>query len=294
VIRRTGTLILAVFMVFFLSTASFANPHKKAEEKGPAILLVTFGTSIPEAQAAFVNIEKKVKEAFPDVPVRWAYTSSIIRHKLAKQGQTLDSVETALARLMDEGYTSVAVQSLHMIPGYEFNDIMTNVRLFGQMSGGFSKVVTGMPLLSSDEDMEKAVASLVKILPKERKKDEAVILMGHGTGHSSDAIYSAMMYKFEQVDPNIYVGTVEGHPTFDAVKAALLKKGIKKAYLIPLMSVAGDHARNDMSGNEADSWKSMLTEAGIESVPLLKGMGEYDGFVDIWMDHLKAVMKHFK
>ncbi len=293
-IRRTGTLILAVFMVFFLSTASFANPHKKAEEKGPAILLVTFGTSIPEAQAAFVNIEKKVKEAFPDVPVRWAYTSSIIRHKLAKQGQTLDSVETALARLMDEGYTSVAVQSLHMIPGYEFNDIMTNVRLFGQMSGGFSKVVTGMPLLSSDEDMEKAVASLVKILPKERKKDEAVILMGHGTGHSSDAIYSAMMYKFEQVDPNIYVGTVEGHPTFDAVKAALLKKGIKKAYLIPLMSVAGDHARNDMSGNEADSWKSMLTEAGIESVPLLKGMGEYDGFVDIWMDHLKAVMKHFK
>lgn len=299
--RKTIAAIVTLFLVALLGSNALATGHHQsmshttADEKGPAILLVTFGTSIPSAQAAFANIEAQVKKAFPGVEVRWAYTSYIIRKKLAKEGKVLDSPEIALAKLMEEGYAKVAVQSLHMIPGQEFHDIYTNAKLFEQMTGGFDKVMVAYPLLSSDEAMEKVVKTLpAAMIPKERTPADAVVLMGHGTHFPSDAIYSAMMYKFQNADPNIYVGTVEGHPTFDEVKALLVKKGIKKAYLIPFMSVAGDHARNDMAGDDADSWKGMLTQAGIECVPVLKGVAEYDALVDLWIENLKVAMKHLQ
>lgn len=293
--------IITFFLGLLFATAAMAagqghaTDHATAGEKGPAILLVTFGTSIPSARQAFDNIDQQVKKAFPGVEVRWAYTSHIIRKKLAGEGKFLDSPEVALAKLMDEGYARVAVQSLHMIPGQEFHEIYGNAKMFERLAGGFDKVIVANPLLSSDEAMENVVKILpAAMVPGERKPDDAVVLMGHGTHHSSDAIYSAMMYKFQNADPNIYVGTVEGHPTFDEVKALLLKKGIRKAYLLPFMSVAGDHARNDLAGDEEDSWKSMLTQAGIECVPVLKGMAEYGVLVDLWIGNLRAAMKHLE
>ena len=95
-------------------------------------------------------------------------------------------------------------------------------------------------------------------------------------------------------DPNIFVGTVEGYPDVDLIKELLLKKKIKKAYLMPFMSVAGDHAKNDMAGDEDDSWKTIITNAGIQCVPILKGVAEYDVFVDMWVDHLKGPLSHFE
>ena len=134
---------------------------------------------------------------------------------------------------------------------------------------------------------------MIKHIPEERNKKDAVLLMGHGTPHPSNAFYAALMYHFQQKDPNIFVGTVEGFPEIDDIKAMLIKKKIKKVYLMPFMSVAGDHARNDMAGDEEDSWKSVLTAAGIECVPILKGTAEYDEIIAIWVDHLKIVMAHF-
>jgi sirohydrochlorin cobaltochelatase len=273
---------------------SLAAQHAK-EGKGPAIVLVTFGTSVESAQAAFRNIEQRVKAAFPKAEVRWAYTSKIIRAKLAKQGTPIDSPEMALTRLMDEGYTKVAVQSLHMIPGAEFHEINVNARLFAQMVGGIDKVMVSLPLLVSDETMEQALNEVqANVIPKERKADEAVVLMGHGTHHPSDAIYSALMYKVQKRDPNIYVGTVEGAPSFDEIKEMLIKNRVKKAYLIPFMTVAGDHAMNDMAGDEPDSWKSQLAKVGIESVPVMKGLAEFDGIVDMWIAQLKVAMAHLE
>ena len=225
--------------------------------------------------------------------VRWAYTSKIIRHKLAKQGTQIDSPEMALARLMDDGYTKVAVQSLHMIPGAEFHEVNANARLFAQMAGGFDNLQVSMPLLISDETMEEALKIVEEqMVPKERKADEAVVLMGHGTHHPSDAIYSAVMYKAQRMDPNFYVGTVEGHPTFEEVRDALVAKKIKKAYLIPFMTVAGDHAMNDMAGDEPDSWKSQLDVVGIKSVPVIQGLGEVDAIDAMWIENLKIAMAH--
>ena len=277
------------------NTQALGAGHQHKEEKTPAILLVTFGTSVESAQKAFVNIEKRVKTAFPKTEVRWAYTSKIIRKKLEKEGTHVDSPEVAMAKLMDEGYTKVAVQSLHMIPGAEFHEVNVNARLFGQMSGGIDKVEISLPLLVSDETMAKALKEVMtRVVPKERKPNEAVVLMGHGTHHPSDAIYSALMYKGQKMDANLYVGTVEGTPTFEEVKDMLIKNKIKKAYLVPFMTVAGDHAMNDMAGDEPDSWKSRLAKAGIESVPVMKGLAEFDAIVDMWIEQLKGVMAHLK
>ena len=290
-------LVVALLAAFCLqSTVAKASEHGKKKADKIAILLVTFGTSVEKAQSSFTNIEKRVKAAFPGTEVRWAYTSNIIRKKLAKEeGKQIDSPEMALARLMDEGYTKVAVQSLHMIPGAEFHEINANARLFAQMAGGIDQVKVSLPLLISDETMEQALRAVItKMVPKERKPGEAVVLMGHGTHHPTDAMYSALMYKAQQMDANLYVGTVEGHPTFEEIRDMLVAKKIKKAYLIPFMTVAGDHAMNDMAGDEPDSWKSQLTKAGIESIPVMHGLGEVDVIVDMWIAQLNLVMAHMK
>jgi len=290
--------ILASILVFLLTvvliSAALAGVHGEKKPTKNGILLVAFGSSIPEAEVSFRNIDEKVKAAFPDIPVRWAYTSHIIRHKLAKEGKKLDSVEMALARMMDEGFTHVAVQSLHTIAGEEYHELVQNAHAFGQMSGGFSRILVGYPLLSKEDDLKRVVEVMLRHIPGDRKKEDAVILMGHGTPHPGNAFYAAMMYHFQQKDPYVFVGTVEGTPTIDDIKEMITRKGIKKAYLMPFMSVAGDHARNDMAGDEEDSWKSILTKAGIKCVPVLKGTAEYDDIVAIWVDHLRVGMAHLK
>ena len=295
-LRKTMLVAMAALIgLWFQAADGQAGEHGKKKEAKPAILLITFGTSVERAKASFANIDKQVKAAFPGVEVRWAYTSKIIRNKLAKQGEQIDSPEMALARLMDEGYTRVAVQSLHMIPGAEFHEINANARLFARMAGGFDQLQVSLPLLISDDTMDQAL-KIVKnqVVPKERKAGEAVVLMGHGTHHPSDAIYSALMYKAQKMDSNFFVGTVEGHPTFEEIRDALVAKKIKKVYLIPFMTVAGDHAMNDMAGDEPDSWKSQLAAVGIESVPVMKGLGEVDAIDDMWIEQLKVAMAHLK
>ncbi len=290
--------ILTGALLCMTCTCAFAGAHggghSRPHDKGTAILLVTFGTSIPEAQIAFSAMEKRVKAAYPDVPIRWAYTSTIIRKKLDAQGSTLESLPIALSHMMEEGYSKVAVQSLHMMAGHEFHYVRVNARKFAEMVEGFDKVMVGRPLLSTDEDLERAADAIVKLIPAKRKPNEAVVLMGHGSHHPADSVFSAMMYKVQKRDPNVFVGTVEGHPDFEDVKSQILKKGLKKAWLMPLMSVAGDHSVNDLVGDEDDSWKSMLTKAGVECVPVLKGLAEIDAFGQIWVDHLKTAMRHLQ
>ena len=109
--------------------------------------------------------------------------------------------------------------------------------------------------MSTQEDMQRIVDAILKTIPISRKKNEAVVLMGHGTPHPANAFYAALMFQLQLKAPNIFVGTVEGYPDIDLIKELMLQKKITKAYLIPFMSVAGDHAKNDMAGDEEDSWK---------------------------------------
>jgi sirohydrochlorin cobaltochelatase len=269
----------------------YAHGEKKPMKKG--ILLVAFGSTIPEAQVSFENIDRSVKKAFPGVEVYWAYTSRTIIAKMAKEGKHLVTPAEALARMMGEQFTHVAVQSLHVIPGAEFHGLVQNVRRFAGMSKGMEKVLVGYPLLATSEDLQQVAEAMLKVIPPERKKQDAVVFMGHGTHHPADVYYAALNYHVQKLDPNIFVGTVEGWPEIDDMVGELKKRSLKKSYLMPFMSVAGDHARNDMAGAEEDSWKSILEKQGITCEPVLKGMAEYQEFVDIWVDHLKTAFGHF-
>ena len=281
-------MMLTILSLFAVRGASAAEEGKKPPKK--AILLVAFGTSIPEAQTAYDQIDAAVKKAFPGTEIRWAFTSKIIRAKLARQGKPLDSPEMALARLMDEGFARIAVLSLHVIPGIEFHDLHTNAQLFSQMSGGLERVSVARPLLSSHEDMVQVATALLKKIPSSRKPEDIVLFMGHGSEkHPSDAIYAAMNYLFEGMDPNVFVATVDGYPSLADLLPKISERKARKVYLIPLMAVAGDHARNDMAGDSPDSWKSILTEKGLSCEAVLSGMAEYPEVIEVWLRHLREV-----
>lgn len=291
--RRKWIWITAALFVCVMANHALASGGQgKQAAKKVGILLVAFGSSEASAQVSFENIGRKVASAFPGIPIRWAYTSHIIRNKLAAQGKHLDSPAVALAKMQDEKFTHVAVQSLHTIPGAEYHDLHRTVEAFSTM-GGFQEIRLGDPLMATQKDMQRIVDAVLSTIPKQRKPNEAVVLMGHGTHHPANAFYAALMFQLQLEDPNIFVGTVEGYPEIDLIQTLLDQKKITTAYLIPFMSVAGDHAKNDMAGDKDDSWKSILTQAGIHCVPVLKGTAEFDVFVDIWVDHIHGSMHHF-
>lgn len=276
-----------------LTAGSAMAGHGEKREVKKAILLAAFGTSVPEARKALEGVESRVKEQFPGIEVRWAYTSSIIRAKLAKEGIRLDSPEVALARLMEDRYTHVAVLSLHTIPGAEFHDLYKNAHLFGEMEGGFEQILVARPLLASHDDMTAAAKAVLKSVPPTRKPGDAVILMGHGSEkHPADALYLAMNQVFQELDPNVFVATVEGYPALNDVVPRLVERKIKTVYLIPFMAVAGDHALNDMAGDDPDSWKSILKKNGYACEVVLKGTIENPEIVDIWLKHLNIAFDH--
>ncbi|MGM0655878.1 MAG: sirohydrochlorin cobaltochelatase [Thermodesulfobacteriota bacterium] len=285
-------LISAAVVLVMVLCAANVYAHKEAREMKKGILLVAFGTSEASAKVSFENIEANVKKAFPGVDVVWAYTSHIIRHKLAKQGEMILSPAQALAKMMDEEYTHVAVQSLHTIPGEEYHELTMTVNAFKAMPGGFDRLILGYPMLGAQDTVSKAVDAIIATLPKARKATEPVVLMGHGTHHPGNIYYSGMNWQLQQKDPNIIMGTVEGYPELGDVIAWLKAKKAKKVWIMPFMSVAGDHAKNDMAGDEEDSWKTQLTKAGFSCRTVLKGTAEYDEFVDIWVGQLTKAMKH--
>jgi len=306
--RKIALGLAALIAVAFV-VPSYGAMDRPAKED-PAILLVVFGTSYPEAQAAYENIERVYREEFPQAEVRIAFTSDFIRRKLLdRDNVTIDNPLTALAHLNDEGYTNVVVQSLHVIPGEEFHDLANIVESVRGIEGkfGFLNLVLGEPLLMNLEDyrnVSRALASQfeqnttgTERTPHSSPRDAgqmAVIFMGHGTDHSANSAYSQMANILAEDHKNVFLGTVEGYPGYDEVLASLNESGVKKARLIPFMVVAGDHALNDLTGNESESWKSMLEKEGFEIDYNLLGMGENDGIVEIFVGHTKEAFAKFK
>ncbi|MBU1230426.1 MAG: sirohydrochlorin cobaltochelatase [Proteobacteria bacterium] len=262
--------------------------HKAPDKRG--ILLVAFGTSVPEAVQAIDAIRQQAEAAFPGLPVRLAYSSRIIRDKLAGEGAAKKSPAQALADMAAEGFTEVAVQSLHSIPGREYSDIKATAEAFQAMPKGLRKVSVGRPLLYSHADIAKAAEAVLGFLPG-HKKGEAVLLMGHGTDHPANAAYAALQLALWKRDQNIFIATVEDTPGLGEVIPELKRQGIRKVFLVPMMSVAGDHAHNDMAGKEDDSWASRLTAAGIRSEPVLVGLGSRPAVAALWIDHLRDAVK---
>jgi sirohydrochlorin cobaltochelatase len=279
------------FVIFLLALCGTALAGHKKQPPKKGILLVAFGTTVPEARSALDNIGEKAARRFPELEIRWAYSSRIVREKLAQKGQSFDSPAMALARMMDDGFTHVAVQSLHTIPGEEFHALQQTAKAFSGLPKGMQSVVLGLPLLAEPDDVERCAAAIMASLPAERKKDEAVVLMGHGTHHPANIYYSGLQYSLSKLDPLVLVGTVEGTPSLEDVRQTLKSRMVSKVYLQPFMAVAGDHAMNDMAGNEEDSWKSVLTGDGLGTVSVMRGTAEIPAFVEIWLHHLQAALE---
>ena len=258
--------------------------RESSSKKG--LLLVTFGTSYPKAKVAFDNIDHKVNKVWPDTEVRWAYTSTFIREKLAKRGEHIPSPAEALARMSEEGFSHVVVQSLHIIPGSEFHDLIQTVNAFRGLPEGIRHLSIGTPLLNHHQDLE-AMSEIMAGRFSQISEKEALVLMGHGSTHGANAYYPAFQYYLDEVPGNYYMGTVEGFPGLARVVNRLKEADIQKVYLTPFMSVAGDHAQNDMSGKGSESWKSRLESEGFRVEVVMKGLAEYDEVVNVWINHLK-------
>jgi sirohydrochlorin cobaltochelatase len=278
--------VCCTILSLLLTQGALAAEGKKAPAPKHGILLVAFGTSVPEAVQAIDAIKREAEAAFPGVPVRLAYSSHIIRDKIAGEGIKKSSPAQALADMAAEGFTHVAVQSLQSIPGREYTDVKATAEAFQAMPKGIAHVSVGRPLLYLPQDIDAAAEALLPTLPR-HGKGEAVVLMGHGTEHPANAAYSALQLALWKRDANVFVATVESTPSVDDLIPQLKRLGVRTAYLVPFMSVAGDHAHNDMAGKEQDSWASKLAAAGIAPKPVLVGLGSRPAVSRLWIEHLK-------
>ncbi|QGY40719.1 cobalt chelatase [Pseudodesulfovibrio cashew] len=256
-----------------------------------AIVLAAFGSRHENARASLDHIVERVRRTYPDLPVRVAYTSKTIRGHMEKAGEAVDSVPQALDKLLADGVTHVAVQSLHLIPGTEFHELLGLANELMLKDGGFSRVEVGFPLVAGEAGVE-AVAEAILSIGLEGKGDhDAVLFMGHGTKHDGNIYYEALHRAFQKRDTTVHMGAMEAEPGIDAIIQRFHEDGVRKAYLLPFLFGAGWHAARDMVGDAETSWKSRLENAGIQCQAVLKGAGEYDRLVDIWLAHLDDALR---
>ena len=250
-----------------------------------ALLVVSFGTSYEKGMAAIKNIERICSREFPDYDLFRAFTSGMIIRKLRKQGAEISAPGEIMDRLAAEGYEEVLCQPTHIISGLEYHKIRD---VLSEYADRFSKVKLGRPLLDSEEDYLNTADIIMGQLPRQLKSDEALILMGHGTIHESDNIYTRFEHVLRDVGyANDFVGTVEGFLNVDYLIRRLKRRSFRKIFAMPLMVVAGDHACNDLAGEDKDTWNSKLKAAGYETDLIIKGLGEIDEIAEIYADHAR-------
>lgn len=270
--------------------ASMDDTRNQDEIGEKELLVVSFGTSYNDSRRLTIGaIENAIDAAFPDYSVRRGFTSQIIiDHVKKRDNVSIDNVEEALNRAINNGVKTLVVQPTHLMDGLEYTDLVNEV---GESSDAFGQVAIGKPLLTSDDDF-KAVISAITDATKEYDDGEtAICFMGHGTEADSNAVYQKLqdMLKEEGFD-NYYVGTVEATPSCEDVIAQVKEGSYKKVVLEPLMIVAGDHANNDMAGDDDDSWKSQFEAAGYEVTCLLRGLGELEPIQQLFVQHAQAAV----
>ena len=276
------------------------------------ILVVSFGTSFNDSRVADIKgIEDAIQKAYPDWSVRRAFTAQIIiNHVEARDGESIDNMQQALDRAVANGVKNLVVQPTHLMHGAEYDELTEAVEAYKDQ---FESVKIAEPLLGEvgsdasviNED-KKAVAEILTAeavsvagydsLDAAKEDGTAFVFMGHGTSHAAKVSYSQMQAQMQDLGyDNVFIGTVEGEPEETACEAiieAAAEAGYTKIVLRPLMVVAGDHANNDMAGEDEDSWVSMFTASGkFESVDTqIFGLGEIAAIQDIYVNHTAAVI----
>lgn len=252
-----------------------------------AILVVSFGTShLDTLEHTIGAIEQSIAVRFSEYKVYRAFTSNMIIRKLKKiEDMSIPTVEEALEQILQDGAEQVWIQPTHIINGIE-NDRMLEIVM--KYTDRFSKIRVGKPLLSGSEDYKKVVHAIMDTTNLE--ENEILILMGHGTDHHADSAYPALEYTFHLLGyKQVLVGTVEGYPNLRDVMTKLAVSEFKKVVLRPFLVVAGDHAKNDMAGDE-DSWKVTLLREGYQVRTVMQGIGEIEGIQNIFVEHIEEMM----
>jgi sirohydrochlorin cobaltochelatase len=265
--------------------ASLDNPRNEDGIGENELLVVSFGTSYNDSRRLTIGaVEDAMEEAYPDWSVRRAFTSQIIiDHVKSRDGEVIDNVGEALDRAVANGVKTLVVQPTHLMEGLEYNDVVNEV---AQYSDAFDKVAIGKPLLSSDEDFQIVMDAIVDATAEYDDGQTAICFMGHGTTADSNEIYSKMQDALTAAGhENYFVGTVEATPSLDDVLAKVQEGGYTKVVLEPLMIVAGDHANNDMAGDDEDSWKTTFENAGYEVECLVRGLGELPEIQQLLVQH---------
>ena len=289
--------------------ASKDDPLNADEIGENELLVVSFGTSFNDSRAEDIGgIEKALQKAYPDWSVRRAFTAQIIiNHVQARDGEKIDNMDQALQRAVDNGVKNLIVQPTHLMHGAEYDELSEAVASY---SDKFESVSIAEPLLgevgsaddsvnSDKEAVAKAVtAEAVKTagyesLDAAKEDGTAFVFMGHGTSHTAKISYSQMQ---NQMNALVFIGTVEGEPEDTACEAVIEKiqeAGYKKVILRPLMVVAGDHANNDMAGDDDDSWKSQFEASGVfDSIETqIAGLGQIPVIQDLYVSHTHAAME---
>ena len=276
------------------------------------ILVVSFGTSFNDSRAEDIGgVEKALQAAYPDWSVRRAFTAQIIiNHVQARDDEKIDNMDQALERAVDNGVKNLVVQPTHLMHGAEYDELTEAVENYKDK---FESVKIAEPLLGEvgadetaiNEDKaavaEAITAEAVKTagfdsLDAAKEEGTAFVFMGHGTSHTAKISYSQMQSQMEQLGyENVFIGTVEGEPEDTACEAVIEKlknAGYKKVILRPLMVVAGDHANNDMAGDDDDSWKSQFEASGVfDSIDTqIAGLGEIDAIQQLYVAHTQAAI----
>ncbi len=286
--KRIPCLLLILFLTLALPGFALCEHGAKRPQR-TGILLAAFGTTQTEAFKAYDSLEKQVRQAHPGMEVRWAFTSRQVRDTLrASKKRQADSPSLALARMLDDGFTHVAILPLHVAPGREYHDLAATTAAFRGIPKGFTTISMAGPLLGNDADIVAAARALADM--PGRKPGEALLLMGHGGTHGGNTVYAALQYHLSRLDPLALVGTVEGTPSLDDVLTTLSGSQAKGVRLMPLMAVAGEHSRNDMAGSDPESWLSRLKAAGFACSVQQQGLAEKAAFAALWLAHLDQAL----
>jgi len=251
-----------------------------------AILLVAFGASSAQGRNALAGFDALVRGRYPGTPVRWAYTSLLLRERMAQARQKSDSVYKAVLRLGLERFEAVAVQPLQTIPGEEHEEVCAAARDAACQCGLACQV--GVPLLAGADDVRATALALVRHLPEDRAPGEDVVFMGHGARHEAVSRYEDLAAAVRQLDDRVHVGAMNGAATLETILPALVSR---RVWLMPLLSVVGRHALEDMAGEKGHSWRSRIEAGGHQCLPVLKGTAEYAGVAEIWLRHLEGAVQ---
>ena len=293
--------------------ASLDDPLNADDIGEIEILVVSFGTSFNDSRTNDIGgIEKAIQKAFPTLSVRRAFTSQIIiNHVQARDGIKIDNVDQALERAVNNKVKTLIVQPTHLMHGAEYDELTETL---GKYADKFEQVIVSEPLLGEHADDEKAVNKDKEIvaksvldaaiedagfesIDKSIEESTAFVFLGHGTSHKAKVTYSQMVNTFKDLGyPNAFVGTVEGEPeetSIDEVISAVADAGFKNVILRPLMVVAGDHANNDMAGDDEDSWKSIFESKGVfNSVECqIEGLGSIEELQNLYVSHINDALE---